>query len=123
MASIIVTTGSQKGNYYPLGQRTNVIGRDEALPIQIRDSNVSRRHIKIRFNENNWSHSAVDLGSKNGVLINGVKIDKETNLNDGDVINIGNTELMFTKKDFFDRESVLAHIKKAGERERPTKAD
>ena len=121
MASIIITTGHQKGNYYPLGQRTNVVGRDEALPIQILDNRISRRHVKIHFNENNWSYSAVDLSSKNGVLINGVKINKETNLADGDYIIIGNTELMYTKKDFFDRESVLAHIKKAGERERPTK--
>ena len=37
MASIIVMTGTQKGDYYPLGRRTNVIGRDEALPVQILD--------------------------------------------------------------------------------------
>ncbi len=120
MASIIVATGPRQGVFYRLGQRTNVIGRDESLPIQILDTKVSRRHIKIRFNKNNWSYSAADLSSKNGVLINGVKIDKETKLTDGDYITIGNTRLMFTQKDFFDRESVLAHIKKVGERERPT---
>ena len=47
MASIIVMTGEQEGDYYPLGQRTNVIGRAENLPIQILDERVSRKHMKI----------------------------------------------------------------------------
>ena len=42
MASIIVMTGAQKGNYYPLGHRTNVAGRDEGLLIQILDEHISR---------------------------------------------------------------------------------
>jgi pSer/pThr/pTyr-binding forkhead associated (FHA) protein len=123
MASIIVTSGTKKGDFYRLGQRTNVIGRDEELPIQLVDNRISRRHMRIRFNANNWSYSAVDMGSKNGVLINGVKIDKETVLTDGDYINIGDTSLMFTLKDFYDRENALAHIKKVGEQNRPTQAD
>ena len=49
MASIIVVTGSNKGDYYPLGHRTTVIGRDEALPIQILDPKVSRKHMQIRY--------------------------------------------------------------------------
>lgn len=79
--------------------------------------------MRIRFNQNSGSYSAVDIGSKNGVLINGVKIDKETVLTDGDCITIGNTSLMFTLKDFFDRRSAQAHAKKFGQREYPTKDD
>ena len=123
MASIIVISGRQRGNFYRLGQRTNIIGRDEALPIQILDDRISRSHMRIRFNQNNFSYSVVDMGSKNGVLINGVKIDKEAVLTDGDYITIGNTSLMFTLKDFYDRESALSHFKKVGERKRPTKID
>jgi pSer/pThr/pTyr-binding forkhead associated (FHA) protein len=77
----------------------------------------------IRFDELSWSYSAADLGSSNGVLINGIRINKETVLTDGDCITIGDTSLMFTVKDFFDRESTLAHIKKFGEWERLTKTD
>ena len=98
-----------------------MIGRDEALPIQILDDGVSRKHMQIRFDQRNWSYSAADIGSKNGVLINGSKINKETVLTDGDHITIGSTNLIFTLKDFFDRESALAHIKKVGEQQRPTK--
>ncbi|MHC4157654.1 MAG: FHA domain-containing protein [Planctomycetota bacterium] len=123
MASIIIATGEQKGDFYPLGHRTNVVGRDEALPIQILDEHVSRKHMRIRFDEESKRYSVIDMGSKNGVLINGTKIDKETVLTDGDYITIGDTTLMFTLKDFEDRESALSHYKKVGERSRPTQID
>ena len=120
MASIIVATGPQKGDYYPLGRRTNVIGRDEALPVQILDERVSRKHMKIRFDADEDKHYAVDTDSKHGVFINGKKIDEKTALTDGDYITIGKTTLLFTIKDFPDSESALSHFKKVGERERPT---
>jgi pSer/pThr/pTyr-binding forkhead associated (FHA) protein len=83
MASIIIVTGSNKGDYYPLGHRTTVIGRDEAVPVQILDSKVSRKHMQIRFNEDK-KFSAVDMSSKHGVFINGDKITGETELKDND---------------------------------------
>lgn len=121
MASIIVTTGNQKGEYLPLGRRTNVIGRDEALPLQILDDLVSRKHLRIRFDEAENRYSAEDMDSKHGIFINRVKISEKTALSDGDEILIGNTTLLFTDKDFEDRESALSHYKKAGERKRPTR--
>lgn len=123
MASIIVTAGAQKGDYYPLGQRTNVIGRDEALPIQILDERISRKHVQIHFDGDRGRYYAIDMKSKHGVFINGSKINKETALADGDQIRIGDTTLLFTVKDFTDRESALSHFKKVGERTRPTFID
>gem|GEM_PF-699952 len=120
MASIIVMTGSQKGDYYPLGRRTNVIGRDEALPIQILDERVSRKHMKIRFDPDRNGYCVSDLDSKHGVFVNGSRIREESVLVDGDYITIGSTSLFFTEKDFADRESALSHFKKVGERGRPT---
>jgi pSer/pThr/pTyr-binding forkhead associated (FHA) protein len=120
MASIIVMTGSQQGDYYPLGHRTNVIGRDEALIIQILDDRISRKHMKICFDKDEDKYYAVDMGSKHGVLINGMKISNDTVLNNEDCITIGKTNLLFTTKDFADRESALSHFKKVGERIRPT---
>ena len=120
MASIIVMSGPQKDNYYPLGQRTNVIGRDEALPIQVLDELVSRKHLQIHFDKDRGQYSALDMKSKHGVFINGRKINRETVLADGDEIRIGNTTLMFSNKDFEDRESALSHYKKVGERRHPT---
>ena len=120
MASIIVMSGTQKGDYYPLGQRTNVIGRDEAVPIQILDEHISRKHMQIRFGKDKQQYYAVDMKSKHGVFINGGKIHDETALVDDDQIHIGQTDLLFTEKDFTDRESALSHFKKVGERMRAT---
>jgi pSer/pThr/pTyr-binding forkhead associated (FHA) protein len=119
MASIIVVNGENKGDYYPLGHRTTVIGRDEAVPIQILDPKVSRKHMQIRFNTDE-NYSALDMSSKHGVLINGDKITDGVDLNDNDYITIGTTTLMFTLSDFDSRENALLHYKKVGQRNLPT---
>jgi len=120
MASIIVTSGEHKGEYLPLGRRTNVIGRAEALPMQILDDMVSRKHLRIRYDENTNEHNAEDMNSKHGVIINNKKITEQTTLKEGDEIRIGQTTLLYTEKDFDDSESALSHFKKIGERQRPT---
>jgi pSer/pThr/pTyr-binding forkhead associated (FHA) protein len=120
MASLIVISGSNKGDYYPLGHRSNVVGRDEAVPIQIVDPNVSRKHMQIRFEESENKYYVIDMKSKHGVFINGRKIDDEAVLTDNDCIGIGQTALLFTLKDITNRESALSHFKKVGERQHPT---
>ena len=120
MASIIIISGPEKDKYYPLGFRTNVIGRDEALIIQVLDPRVSRKHMQIRFDKGKNSYSVIDMKSKHGVFINGVQIEDEVVLNDNDYIQIGNTVILFALKDFDNRENALNHYKKVGERHHPT---
>ena len=103
MASIIILSGTQKGDYYPLGQRTNVIGRDEALLIQILDEHISRKHMQIRFDKDRLQYYALDMKSKHGVFINDRRVSDETLLVDGDQLRIGQTTLVFTDKDFSNR--------------------
>ena len=123
MASVFIISGDQKGGYYPLGLRTNVIGRDEALPIQVLDDLVSRKHLQIRYDRQRGRYYAIDMKSRNGVSVNDKKITEETVLADGDEILIGHTTLLFTEKDFDDWESALSHSKKVGERMRSTHTD
>ncbi len=123
MASIIVTSGNQTGEFLPLGRRTSVIGRGENLPLQILDDLVSRKHLRVRFDETTTRFYAEDLGSKHGTFINRHKLAAETVLSEGDEILIGNTNLLFTQQDFNDRESALEHYKKYGERSRPTRIE
>jgi len=120
MASVIVTTGDQKGEFLPLGRRISVIGRAENLPLQIRDDLVSRKHLRIRFEEGTGDYFAEDMGSHNGVSINNKEITTKTRLTEGDMILIGATLLMFTQKDFDDKDSALMHYKKVGEQMRVT---
>src|SRR5512135_208097 len=105
MASVIVTTGDQKGEFLPLGRRISVIGRAENLPLQVRDDLVSRKHLRIRFEEETGDYFAEDMGSHNGVYINNRRIEERTRLAEGDMILIGATFLMFTQKDFDDKDS------------------
>jgi pSer/pThr/pTyr-binding forkhead associated (FHA) protein len=123
MASLFIISGKQKGDYYPLGFRTNVVGRDEALPIQVLDDLVSRKHLQIRYDKQQDQYFALDMKSKHGVSINNKKITEETILADEDEILIGQTILLFTEKDFDDWESALSHFKKVGERRRPTQTE
>ncbi len=120
MASLIVTNGKQEGSYYPLGRRTNVVGRDEALPIQILDNMVSRKHLQIRFDQTANRYFAYDMKSRNGVYVNNRRIEDEVALQDGDVILVGMTAILFADRDFKDKESALLHYKKVGERMRVT---
>jgi pSer/pThr/pTyr-binding forkhead associated (FHA) protein len=120
MASIIITSGDQKGEFLPLGRRISVIGRAENLPLQVRDDLVSRKHLRIRFEEETGDYSAEDMGSHNGVYINNKRIAEKTRLAEGDMILIGATFLMFTQKDFDDKDSALMNFKKAGEQMRVT---
>ena len=120
MASILIASGTRAGDYYPLGRRTSVIGRAESLLIQILDDQVSRKHLQIRYDAPSQTYLALDMNSRNGVSINGRKIQGETPLREGDRLQIGNTELLFTVQDFADADSALHHFKKVGERSKPT---
>jgi pSer/pThr/pTyr-binding forkhead associated (FHA) protein len=120
MASLIITSGKREGDFYPLGRRTNVVGRDEALLIQVLDNMVSRKHLQIRFDEKTGRYYAFDMKSRNGVYVNNQKIEGEVALADGDVILVGLTSLLFADKDFKDKDSALLHYKKVGERMRVT---
>lgn len=120
MASLVVVAGPNEGDYYPLGKRTAVIGRDEGVPIQITDSLVSRKHLQIRFDTSSESFHALDMKSANGSIINGRSLDRDIELVDGDMIELGNSKLMFSTQDFPDRESAMANYRKRGERGKST---
>lgn len=120
MASLIVISGNQTGEFLPLGSRTSVIGRAESLSLQILDDMVSRKHFRIRFDKDAKKYYAEDMSSKHGTFINMRRITEETALVENDEIRIGQTKILFTEKDFDTQESALMHYKKVGERSRPT---
>jgi pSer/pThr/pTyr-binding forkhead associated (FHA) protein len=81
MASLIVISGKQTGEFLPLGRRTTVIGRDEALMIQILDDRVSRKHLQISYDKDKNEYHAIDMSSKHGVLTNiGVRSVRRLNI-------------------------------------------
>ena len=69
--------------------RNLTIGRVAGNDIVIPDSAVSRQHARIQAMGNGMS--VVDLGSLNGVFLNGERISDEQVLQDGDLVRIGRT--------------------------------
>jgi len=122
MASLFVVS-EESVEYYPLGRMTMVLGRDEAASIQIVDKRISRKHLQIRFNAQGHKYIALDMRSKNGTFVNGERLKGEAVLSDGDRIGIGDAEVLFTRKDFPERESALHHFKQAGQRRFTTHVD
>ena len=120
MASIVIASGDRRGDCYPLGRRTNVVGRAESLPIQVLDDRVSRKHMQIHFETATNRYWITDMASRNGVFVNGTRIRGETLLADRDRIRIGNTLLLFTESRNAENTVALHRFKKAGERDRRT---
>lgn len=71
-----------------------VLGRSPECHITIEDPLISRHHAKIMVRDE--KPFVLDLGSRNGVRINGRPIDGETELKDGDRIRLGTQELLFS---------------------------
>ena len=70
-----------------------VIGRSRDCDIVLDDAGVSRKHAEIRPSGDGWT--VADLGSTNGVLVNGLSVGAPRELSPGDYIEIGSTQLLF----------------------------
>ena len=78
---------------FDLPRGTTVIGRSLDCNITIEDPLVSRQHASIVVDDHGGR--VEDLGSRNGVRINGLQIRETTALRDGDRIRIGTQDFVF----------------------------
>jgi tetratricopeptide (TPR) repeat protein len=85
-----MASGNDRGKAHPLNRGETTIGRGADQDCILADIAVSRHHIIIAVEGPRYRMK--DLGSGNGSLVNGVKMDTAI-LNDGDQIEIGNTLL------------------------------
>ncbi len=74
--------------------RGAVIGRSRDCDIVLEDAGVSRRHAELRP-EAATSWTIEDLGSTNGVRVNGSTVEGAHELRSGDRIEMGSTEMLF----------------------------
>lgn len=86
----------ENGNSYQAGPVPLTIGRAEdntlALP---GDEFASGHHARIESQRDGvW---ILDLGSTNGTFVNGARVDGRRKLREGDVVQIGDTELRFER--------------------------
>jgi hypothetical protein len=90
-----LVTLSFDGARHEVKQRRIVLGRSRDCDIQLTDANVSRRHAELR--QEGASYWIVDLGSTNGVEVNGKRV-KRAKLRAGDTITLGSTEITFNRE-------------------------
>ena len=78
---------------YPLDQEEFLIGRSMSCQLPLDDPLVSRNHAALRVVSG--AVSIEDLGSRNGVKVNGDRIVGKRDLSHGDRVNIGKQEMVF----------------------------
>ena len=87
--TLVADAGSLKGLALPW-EDGGTLGRDAGNALLVKDGGVSRKHAVIRREGGAWVLS--DLGSRNGTLLNGRKIQRQI-LVDGDLLQVGTTVL------------------------------
>ncbi len=99
-ATLIVMAGRDIGKTYPIEGHTVYIGRHEDCEIHIDDEEISRRHAKVTLK--GFDLYIMDLGSTNGTLLNGEKLEPnvEKPLSNGDKIQLGSNTVL--KLDYQD---------------------
>jgi hypothetical protein len=87
------------GERLPLSPPGIVVGRGNDADLRVNDPGVSRRHAELRVTEDAHGPRVTvhDLGSTNGVLVNGRRVEDAT-LTDGAEIRMGNTTLTFHQR-------------------------
>ena len=94
---LFVLRGLDVGKLITLDQAETIAGRDPDCQIVLTDEGISRRH--ARFAQTGSYYLIEDLGSTNGVFVNGVKVDRAV-LADGDKILLGRfTVLKYSQQD------------------------
>ena len=86
----VIEVGSER---FSLNAPSVSVGRSAEADITVEDTGVSRKHLEIRRQGQNWL--AVDLGSTNGSSVDGQRIHGRAQLVDGSVITMGRTRLVF----------------------------
>jgi predicted component of type VI protein secretion system len=90
MAVLVVRNGPLAGRRVEVTGEL-VIGRG-SVDLSIDDAQMSRRHAVIRAREGTLE--VEDLGSLNGTRVNGVRIHGQATLAPGDLVEVGDTEIL-----------------------------
>jgi pSer/pThr/pTyr-binding forkhead associated (FHA) protein len=88
---LIIEDDEGRKTVVPFVRDEITIGRQEGNTIRLTERNVSRRHARLM--RNNGHVLIEDLGSYNGIRINGDRISGQVQVADGDLIQIGDYDL------------------------------
>jgi pSer/pThr/pTyr-binding forkhead associated (FHA) protein len=94
---LIIEDDEGRKTVVPFVRDEITIGRQEGNTIRLTERNVSRRHARLM--KSRASVLIEDLGSSNGIRINGDRIAGQVQVGDGDLIQIGDYDLALQTED------------------------
>lgn len=93
-AYLIIRQGNRWTDVFRLeSSQKLIVGRASSNEIPVSDERASRRHAEISFMDGNWLLR--DLGSRNGTLLDGSKIDAPKVLSPGNQITVASCRMTF----------------------------
>ncbi len=95
---IKVLTGLEAGRVFIVTSEVIVVGRGTGCDLRVDDSSLSRQHCRLRLT--NGTFFVEDLGSRNGTMVNNVRIKAPQILEDGALIQLAaSTIIMFSHQE------------------------
>ncbi|MDH3199959.1 MAG: FHA domain-containing protein [Myxococcales bacterium] len=91
MFKLVISDDEGQTTVVPLLRDQITIGRQEGNTIRLTERNVSRNHARLVKRED--SYVVEDLGSYNGVTVNGLRVEAAAELSSGDQLGIGDYAL------------------------------
>jgi two-component system, cell cycle response regulator len=100
-AYLVVLAGASVGEMYKVEGEKTIIGRGQRAQVRLLDDGISREHAQLVIIKDRVVLQ--DLGSTNGTYCNGLKVEANKELVDGDKILVGSTTILkFTYHDNLD---------------------
>ncbi len=97
MLKLIIEDDEGRKTVVPFVRDEITIGRQEGNTIRLTERNVSRRHARLLRQAG--AIKIEDLGSSNGIRVNGDRISGQVQVGDGDLIQIGDYDLAIQRED------------------------
>ncbi len=110
MARLKILWPDGREQEYEITRTITMIGRTKDNDLKITDGGISRKQCKIEGSPGNYS--VVDLDSKNGTNVNGIKV-ATSQLKDGDEIRFGRIIITFLEQETAGQSSSPAPAKPA----------
>lgn len=92
MPALLLLSGPSAGLRHEVTEEA-IIGRSPSCDIPLEDAKVSRKHVRIWLE--GGQARVMDLGSRNGTVVNGEKIEGEAVLLPGDRVQVGDSTVLF----------------------------
>jgi DNA-binding winged helix-turn-helix (wHTH) protein len=117
---LTILQGEKVGLTLELQHERTIIGRGTQAHLMLNDQRASRQHAEIvRAGGDHCEFHLTDLSSTNGTILNGVPVETQQRLRDGDKIKIGKHILRFSMLELCEVEALSKSRSQAGENPEP----